>query len=317
MGDIRTLLERGYADATPAPDGFERLVRRRDRRRRNQRITAGVVGIAVFATVVAVLATREAVHKSPTPATEGAAAPDAVIDVAGRPSGIEEAGGYLWVSTYEGLVYRIDPATDQIVDTIDTGSHLCGDVVAQGDSILVSGCQQFPPTAAIRIETATGTVSGRWVDGFNSPVFGGGRAWAFDGGSDREVREVDPETGRGIRPLDVRYTRALGYGFDSLWVAGKAEIVRVDPDTGAAVHSYPLPPGMRAATIHGKIGGFATAGGYVWLTAYRGDPYGPHVTKANLFRINPSNDEIQQMLTIALDPSMSVRFWDDPDTVGP
>ena len=35
------------------PDGaFERLVRRRDRKRRNQRITAGVVGIAVFVAAV-------------------------------------------------------------------------------------------------------------------------------------------------------------------------------------------------------------------------------------------------------------------------
>lgn len=52
MNDVRTLLERGYADATPPPDGFERMLRRRDRKRRNQRITAGVVGIAVFVAAV-------------------------------------------------------------------------------------------------------------------------------------------------------------------------------------------------------------------------------------------------------------------------
>ena len=52
MNDVRTLLERGYADATPPPDGFERMLRRRDRKRRNQRITAGIVGIAVFVAAV-------------------------------------------------------------------------------------------------------------------------------------------------------------------------------------------------------------------------------------------------------------------------
>jgi Tol biopolymer transport system component len=52
MNDVRTLLERGYADATPPPDGFERMLRRRDRMRRNRRITAGVVGIAVFVAAV-------------------------------------------------------------------------------------------------------------------------------------------------------------------------------------------------------------------------------------------------------------------------
>jgi hypothetical protein len=52
MNDVRTMLERGYADALPPPDGFERMLRRRGRKRRNQRIAAGVVGIAVFVTAV-------------------------------------------------------------------------------------------------------------------------------------------------------------------------------------------------------------------------------------------------------------------------
>jgi WD40 repeat protein len=52
MNDVRTLLERGYADATPPPDGFERMLRRRDRKRRNQRFAAGIVGIAVFVAAV-------------------------------------------------------------------------------------------------------------------------------------------------------------------------------------------------------------------------------------------------------------------------
>lgn len=52
MSDVRTLLERGYSDATPPPDGFERMLRRRGRKRRNQRIAAGVVGIAVFLAAV-------------------------------------------------------------------------------------------------------------------------------------------------------------------------------------------------------------------------------------------------------------------------
>ena len=58
MPDIHSLLER--ADRTtshvPLPDGgLERILRRRDRKRRNQRISAGVVGISVFAALVSVL----------------------------------------------------------------------------------------------------------------------------------------------------------------------------------------------------------------------------------------------------------------------
>jgi len=57
MSDVRTILERGVGGATPAPDGFERMLRRRDRKRRNQRIAAGAVGIAVFLAAVWIVTT--------------------------------------------------------------------------------------------------------------------------------------------------------------------------------------------------------------------------------------------------------------------
>ena len=47
MSDVRTILERGVSGATPPPDGFERMLRRRDRKRRNERIAAGVVALAI------------------------------------------------------------------------------------------------------------------------------------------------------------------------------------------------------------------------------------------------------------------------------
>jgi hypothetical protein len=48
MSEIRTLLERKQTELHAPAGSFERLLRRRDRKRRNQRIAAGVVGIAVF-----------------------------------------------------------------------------------------------------------------------------------------------------------------------------------------------------------------------------------------------------------------------------
>ena len=46
-------LRRGVGEFEPAPDAFERVLARRDRKRRNQRVAAGVFGIAVFALAVA------------------------------------------------------------------------------------------------------------------------------------------------------------------------------------------------------------------------------------------------------------------------
>ena len=52
MSDTRELLRRGVDGFEPMPDAFERVLARRDRKRRNQRIAAGVVGIAVFVAAV-------------------------------------------------------------------------------------------------------------------------------------------------------------------------------------------------------------------------------------------------------------------------
>jgi hypothetical protein len=49
VSETKELLRRGVGDFEPMPDGFERVVARRDRKRRNQRVAAGALGIAVFA----------------------------------------------------------------------------------------------------------------------------------------------------------------------------------------------------------------------------------------------------------------------------
>jgi hypothetical protein len=70
MSDLRSLL--GRADlalslVSLADDGLEGLRRRRDHRRRNQRITAGIVGIAVFAAAVWVVTSGAPSDRRPTP----------------------------------------------------------------------------------------------------------------------------------------------------------------------------------------------------------------------------------------------------------
>ncbi|MGZ8571912.1 MAG: hypothetical protein ACXWW5_06775 [Actinomycetota bacterium] len=49
MSNVAELLERESRTVDLEPGDFERLTRRRDRKRRNQRVAAGVLGIAVFA----------------------------------------------------------------------------------------------------------------------------------------------------------------------------------------------------------------------------------------------------------------------------
>src|SRR3972149_907623 len=73
MSDVRTIMERGVGSAAPPPDGFERMLRRRDRKQRNQRITAGTVGIAVFVAAVWIVTTGGPVDRALTPGGAGTA----------------------------------------------------------------------------------------------------------------------------------------------------------------------------------------------------------------------------------------------------
>jgi hypothetical protein len=49
VSETKELLRRGVGGFEPMPDAFERVLARRDRKQRNQRLAAGVLGIAVFA----------------------------------------------------------------------------------------------------------------------------------------------------------------------------------------------------------------------------------------------------------------------------
>ena len=87
MSDLRTTMERGVGQATPPPDGYGRMLRRRDRKRRNQRIAAGVVAIAVFAAPVWIVASGGRADRATTPAATAPPTPDQVGLIGLAPKG--------------------------------------------------------------------------------------------------------------------------------------------------------------------------------------------------------------------------------------
>jgi hypothetical protein len=71
MSDLKALLEsadRAVSDVPLPPGGLDQLERLRVRKRRNQRIAAGVVGIAVFLAAVSIVIDAEWVDRTKTPA---------------------------------------------------------------------------------------------------------------------------------------------------------------------------------------------------------------------------------------------------------
>ena len=88
------------------PDGrFDDLLRRRDRRRRNQRIAAGVVGIAVFVAAVWIVTSGGAFNRT-QPAIQPTPSPTAI-------PGYHHNGEILVLK--DGAFTQIDPVTGNVV----------------------------------------------------------------------------------------------------------------------------------------------------------------------------------------------------------
>jgi len=108
MTDRFDVLER-YALLFDAPEpSFEGFLRRRDRRRRNQRLAAGVVGIAMFVAAIWVVTSGGFIDRTrggQQPATSGPTSPSGLPPVATAP----------WVSR------AATPEVDYLLD-LDTGS---------------------------------------------------------------------------------------------------------------------------------------------------------------------------------------------------
>jgi Tol biopolymer transport system component len=73
MSGLKELLDREARRVDEAPDALGSVLRRRDRKRRNQRIAAGVVGIAVFVGAVWIVTSVGSFDRTQTPAVPGGA----------------------------------------------------------------------------------------------------------------------------------------------------------------------------------------------------------------------------------------------------
>lgn len=75
MSDTKEMLERALRLAPQPEDVMDVLIRRRNRKRRNQRIAAGVVGIVVFVAAIWIVTAGGSLHRSVTPPTPGGPGP--------------------------------------------------------------------------------------------------------------------------------------------------------------------------------------------------------------------------------------------------
>ena len=180
MSDLRKIMERGVGGATPPPEGFERMLRRGDRKHRNQRIRAGVVGIAIFVAAVLIVMTGGPFDRSQTSLVPGGAGPS--VTGSPEPSVAPEAGGIIGLPLEEATPSA--PEHGKLVLHLSGGAgYQWGDqwtdlwVYADGRLIWGDGPGAYQPANA-PIEGATGFVEQHltpaWVEFLRTQVISTG-----------------------------------------------------------------------------------------------------------------------------------------------
>jgi hypothetical protein len=147
MSDARETLRRGIGGFAPRPDAYERVLERRDRKRRNQRIMAGALAIVIM--IIGALAFVGATRSAPPPPLNG---------------GIADSGGWIAYSTTSSHQQRPRPGEDF------TGSDIFlvreGDeprlVASRGDGTTWNICPAFSPDGTM-LAFGSRSPSGRTV----------------------------------------------------------------------------------------------------------------------------------------------------------
>jgi streptogramin lyase len=210
----------------------------------------------------------------------------ASIPLEGGPLTIATGLGSVWVASHRGFdVYRIDPTTNKIVVTIDTGQESCGTPGIGFGEMWVAGCG--PGDIAV-IDAATNQITGRLHEGGLEEGFGAGSVWcsSLTSGVDR----IDPTTLRVQATIHVDGNVVFGGG--AAWVASSdGTVSRIDPGTDRVVAT--VPAGMAGGD--GSLLWFAD--GKVWAYPASGsgdsasviDPRTNAVTKVTLHPVSVSN----------------------------
>ena len=207
-----------------------------------------------------------------------------------EPVGAVGLGDSLWVVTSGGTLSRIDPASNQVISTLETGVAGTQGIVAAKDRLWLRTSSQV---VAVDPSTA-GTVVSVEVGGIASFARDGGQLWATACAPKGvapcawEAVPIDPSSGRiGARvaigtklvelsetdPSTNRATVAIEAG--SVWVAAEdelanpqeadnkgsrtaARLLQIDPSSGRVVM-------LRKAFVGNLIGPPLIAAGYAWL----------------------------------------------------
>lgn len=175
--------------------------------------------------------------------------------------------GSVWVSADRGLVYRIDPRTDRVRDTIRVGDVSIGTIAAGAGYLWVANLGPGQATL-VRIDPRTGQAVGERIAIASGPdyaLFAGGALWVS---GDRTIDRIDPQTGTVTRVQSTYGAGSLAFGDASVWstswrldASGNEidSVIRIDPATAEVAERI----------LVRRANGVAFADGIVWVMAAR------------------------------------------------
>jgi YVTN family beta-propeller protein len=179
------------------------------------------------------------------------------IPVGAGPSAITAAGSEIWVaSTLNGTVSRIDARTNEVVQVVGVGTEPTGIAVGDG-SIWVADAAASTLSAISPVSgKVTATIS--LVSAPSEVAFGAGSVWVTSPDTN-SVARVDPRSRRAGQQIPVGSgPTAIAFGAGSVWVANGLDstVARIDPGTDTVRAAIPVGDGPDALAI---------AGGFVWV----------------------------------------------------
>lgn len=169
------------------------------------------------------------------------------------PVGLAGDGGILWaVSSADGTVVRLDPATGEVLARVEVGRTPLR-AALDGDLLWVS---VFGAGRVAAVDTATGEIR------LQTDLGGGpeGIGIAFDAVwvVRQDAHMLTRLDRAGVKQADIGVgdqPRLLAFGPDAVWVSdfGAGTVVRVDPVDGHAVTSEPLCDGPQGMAVDGGV----------------------------------------------------------------
>lgn len=210
------------------------------------------------------------------------------------PHGVAVEGERIWIAQLGARsVVRIDPVTEQIVQTInlDVAPYA---LALDGEDLWVSS---FHDSAVVRVDTVVGETTARIeVDSPTGIAVGGDAVWVVAHRSDSLMR-IDPLSDEvvatirlgepGDHPECSMCVENVVFAFGSAWTANNAgrSVTRIDPATNAAVE---IPLEMRAWAV-------AAAGDSIWASQFDElDETHVDLEAGGVAELDPATNEVQQ-----------------------